>query len=147
MFDKLKTKKISKGEFVRALSIAGITLLPQEADAITAKYSSPEFPDKMCYLDLCDDVNTVFVRKRLETVPPSSPVTTTPVPRFHNYIGVQSDEDEREVNAALARLRSVVNIALPSCSYVLFCLFDMFHLNTCILFIKLLKLAYYNRPL
>lgn len=122
MFDKLKTKKISKGEFVRALSIAGISILPQEADDIAAKYTSPEFPDKICYLDLCDEVDSVFVRKNLETKPPTSPVSQTKVPRFHDYIGIKTEEDQNLVNTALSRLNSVVRAALDS-NYFIYYIF------------------------
>ena len=90
MFDRLSSKKISKGEFVRATSIAGIELSTEERDELCTAYEAPGLPDKIRYLDLCDDVNTVFTIKGLERERPSSPVTITSVQRSPALKGTET---------------------------------------------------------
>eukprot|EP00615_Pteridomonas_danica_P000179 CAMPEP_0114341890 /NCGR_PEP_ID=MMETSP0101-20121206/9371_1 /TAXON_ID=38822 ORGANISM="Pteridomonas danica, Strain PT" /NCGR_SAMPLE_ID=MMETSP0101 /ASSEMBLY_ACC=CAM_ASM_000211 /LENGTH=1000 /DNA_ID=CAMNT_0001475689 /DNA_START=165 /DNA_END=3167 /DNA_ORIENTATION=+ len=60
----------------------------------------------MRYLDLCDDVNTVFVTKNLETIEPTSPVSTTSVARFPKLMGVENDQQYNDANIALDKIRT-----------------------------------------
>lgn len=105
MFDRLHSKKISRPEFIRALSIAGVELSAVEAEELFESYVVPEMPDKIRYLALSDDINRVFTVKLLERTAPMSPVSVTPVPRQPAMIGNDSFEGEVEANVARDRVR------------------------------------------
>jgi hypothetical protein len=71
-------------------------------------YESVQFPDKIRYLDLCDDVNSVFTIKGLESQPPLSPMSTTTLSRQAPMLGVQTRAEIDDVKVALGYIRHQV---------------------------------------
>lgn len=115
MFDRLHTKRCSSSEMARALSVAGVSLSAPDLAELCALYADPAQSGQVKFQDLCDDVDTVFVVKRLETSP-KSPVATAPVPRSPQPSSGPASVAERELAesavAAVAHQARVHGVAV-----------------------------------
>ena len=95
MFDRLHTKRCSPSEMARALSVAGVTLSAEDVAELCERYADSSNPGMVNFRGLCDDVDSVFVLKGLES-DPKSPVETMRVPRSPE-LSSSVDNNEREL--------------------------------------------------
>ena len=65
-FDKLRSGSITKTQFFSCLSILKIFLTIKESEFIYEQYQNPEKENDILWRIFCDDIDTVFVIKKLE---------------------------------------------------------------------------------
>jgi hypothetical protein len=65
-FDKLRSGSITETQFLSCLSMMKIYLSHKESQLLTEKYRNPEKEKEILWRDFCDDIDLVFVVKKLE---------------------------------------------------------------------------------
>ena len=86
IFDKLHTKRIPATKFVRAMSMAGVRMMTSaEIQALAAGYPDDKFAGWVNYQNFCDEVETVFTVKNLETSPTKEVRCTLEDAMVHKY--------------------------------------------------------------
>ena len=65
-FDKLRSGSITETQFLSCLSMMKIYLSQKESEMLTDKYRNPEKEKEILWRDFCDDIDNVFVVKKLE---------------------------------------------------------------------------------
>ena len=68
-YDKLRSGRILKTSFRRALDLCRFELKESEVCILEDKYQSQGYPDFVDYLKFCDDVESIFTFKELEKAP------------------------------------------------------------------------------
>ena len=68
-YDKLRSGRVLKTSFRRALDLCRFELKESELSILEDKYLSPGNPDFVDYLKFCDDVESIFTFKELEKAP------------------------------------------------------------------------------
>jgi len=68
-YDKLRTGRLLKTIFPRAIDLCQLGLVKSEVDVLMSYYQSPYNPDYVDYTRFCDDVESVFTVKGLEKNP------------------------------------------------------------------------------
>lgn len=65
-FDKLRSGSITETQFLSCLSMMKIYLSQKESEMLTDKYRNPEKEKEILWRDFCDNIDNVFVVKKLE---------------------------------------------------------------------------------
>jgi hypothetical protein len=65
-FDKLRSGSITESQFLSCLSMMRIYLSQKESEMLTQKYRNPEKDREILWRNFCDDIDQVFVIKKLE---------------------------------------------------------------------------------
>jgi hypothetical protein len=65
-FDKLRSGSITETQFLSCLSMMKIYLSQKESEMLTEKYRNPEKNREILWRNFCDDIDQVFVVKKLE---------------------------------------------------------------------------------
>lgn len=108
-YDKLKTGRMLKTCFRRALDLSCIRLTEAEFLSLTQHYTSPGNADYVDYYAFCDDVESAFTQKGLEKNPTAVPVQFKPDLNQFSYNKL-SKEAEDLVENVMQRLAGRVRI-------------------------------------
>jgi len=102
-YDKLKTGRMLKTCFPRALDLCCLGLTENEVQTLIQHYTSPSDPDYVEYYRFCDDVESAFTQKGLEKNPTAVPVRFKPDNQFcHNKISKEAEDLLENVMQRLA---------------------------------------------
>ena len=106
-YDKLKTGRMLKTCFPRALDLCCLGLTESEALTLIEYYTSPGHPDYVDYYQFCDDVESVFTQKGLEKNPTAVPIQFKPNSLLCNNKISQEAEDllENVIQRLAGRVR------------------------------------------
>lgn len=83
-YDKLRTGRLLKTVFPRALDLCQLKLFKSEVDDLMRYYESPTHPEHVDYIRFCDDVESVFTVKGLEKNPLYEVKQFQPPPEIEN---------------------------------------------------------------
>jgi len=107
-YDKLRTGRMLKTSFPRALDLCALGLNYSEITTVMEWYSSPDHEGYVDYYRFCDDVESCFTQKGLEMNPTLVPTPFKPDPNLN--IIKDLPEGEEMVEAVLHRLADRVRI-------------------------------------
>lgn len=102
-YDKLKTGRMLKTCFPRALDLCCLGLTESEVLSLIQHYTSPSDPDYVEYYRFCDDVESAFTQKGLEKNPTAVPVQFKTDNQFcHNKVSKEAEDLLENVMQRLA---------------------------------------------
>ncbi|XP_071953709.1 uncharacterized protein [Antedon mediterranea] len=105
-YDKLRTGRMLKTLFQRALDLANLGLLPTEVDVLATVYECPTNPDCVQYLLFSDEIESIFTLKNLEKAPEVTP--TQFIPPVEVDQNILSPEAEAMLMRTMRRLAEKV---------------------------------------
>ncbi|EDO33216.1 predicted protein [Nematostella vectensis] len=77
-YDKLRTGRMLRANFIRAMDMCCLDLTKREIEIIMDRYSSPGYPDYVDYARFSDDIEQIFTVKHLEKMPLVEPTRFNP---------------------------------------------------------------------
>lgn len=102
-YDKLKTGRMLKTCFQRALDLCCLGLTESEVLTLKQHYTSTGDPDYVDYYQFCDDVESAFTQKGLEKNPTAVPIQFKPNYQLsHNKISQEAEDLLENVMQRLA---------------------------------------------
>jgi len=105
-YDPLRSGRVTRAQFSRALNHAQIRLSPEDCQALSDHFhdTGPRVqpPQDICYDRFCEAVDEVFVTERLEKSP--SPTVPSPGSTLQLTFVPQPVEDEEQVHHVLHRV-------------------------------------------
>lgn len=128
-YDKLRTGRMLKTSFPRALDLCCLGLTESEILAVMEWYSSAEHPGYVDYYRFCDEVESVFTQKGLEKNPTMVPTQFRPN-MMSSYNIKLSPEAEDLFETVMHRLADRVRIRRIQL-FPLFEDYDRVHNGTC----------------
>ncbi|XP_033106808.1 uncharacterized protein LOC117108769 [Anneissia japonica] len=105
-YDKLRTGRLLKTLFRRALDLANLGLMSTETAVLEKEYECPANPDYVQYLLFCDEVESIFTLKHLEKTPLVTPMQFKPPVEVDQ--NVLSEEAEAMLMRTMRRLAEKV---------------------------------------
>ncbi|XP_065652485.1 uncharacterized protein LOC100202524 isoform X2 [Hydra vulgaris] len=126
-FDKLRTGKMLKINFPRALNISSLRLTAYDIDTVMDFYKSEGNSNYVDYNRFCDDVDSVFTTKGLEVNPTLVPIQYKPKSK-NSLIQLSSDAEEM-IETVVHQLADRVRIRRIQL-FPLFEDYDRFHNGT-----------------
>ncbi|KAI8521606.1 hypothetical protein Bbelb_013600 [Branchiostoma belcheri] len=105
-YDKLRTGRMKKNSFRRALDLCKFELKPSEVAILEREFQSPVDPDFVEYLRFSDEVESIFTIKELEKMPEVTPQQFKPPVEWQ--LNVLSEENEAMVKVTMERIAEKV---------------------------------------
>ncbi|PAA77603.1 hypothetical protein BOX15_Mlig010687g4 [Macrostomum lignano] len=103
-FDKLRSGRISKVTFRRALSGSGLQLGESEFSHLEDLYQSRKDPDSVEWMRFVDDVEAAFTQKHLDKTPLANPEQFVPEPESCiNYLPAEAEQSVNKLLLLIAQ--------------------------------------------
>ncbi|XP_022079913.1 uncharacterized protein LOC110973400 [Acanthaster planci] len=126
-YDKLRTGRMLKTTFRRALDLAHLELQASEVDILQQNYEYPRDPAYVEYVPFCDEIESIFTLKHLEKAPQVKPIQFKPPVEVDQ--NVLDKDSEIILQRTLARLAEQVRKSNMQ-MYTLFEDYDRVHNGT-----------------
>lgn len=107
-YDKLRTGRILKTVFPRAMDLSSLKLTKVEVQQLMDRYSAVGYPDYVNYTSFVEDIESIFTLNNLEKAPLVVPVQFRPNPE--NDDNKLSTEEEQVLEKVMHRLADRVRI-------------------------------------
>ncbi|KAL9961377.1 hypothetical protein ACROYT_G030301 [Oculina patagonica] len=107
-YDKLRTGRILKTVFPRAMDLASLKLTKVEVEQLMHRYTAVGYPDYVQYTALVDEIESIFTLKDLEKAPEVVPIQFKPQPE-NEYCKLSPDE-QNVMDRVMHRLADRVRI-------------------------------------
>ncbi|XP_062506736.1 uncharacterized protein LOC134183259 [Corticium candelabrum] len=115
-YDKLRTGRMLKTAFPRALDLCSFLLTPSEVEALITKYEYPDDPSYVEYLKFSNDMEATFTTKDLEKMPLLEVQPFVPPVAVNQNVLTREDETMLDFTmhrlAERVRVRSIQTIPL-----------------------------------
>lgn len=107
-YDKLRTGRILKTVFPRAMDLASLKLTKVEVEQLMNRYTAIGYPDYVQHTTLVDEIESIFTLKELEKAPEIVPIQFKPQPE--NEYCKLSPEEKKVLDLVMHRLADRVRI-------------------------------------
>lgn len=107
-YDKLRTGRILKTVFPRAMDLASLKLTKVEVEQLMNRYTAIGYPDYVQHTALVDEIESIFTLKELEKAPEIVPIQFKPQPE--NEYCKLSPEEKKVLDLVMHRLADRVRI-------------------------------------
>lgn len=107
-YDKLRTGRILKTVFPRAMDLASLKLTKVEVEQLMNRYTAVGYPDYVQYTAFVEEIESIFTLRDLEKAPEVVPIPFQPQPE--NEYCKLSSEEEQALELVMHRLADRVRI-------------------------------------